>query len=56
MLLLYSGIKSYDRSGKAMDKRSPGFCRDLDHEDFAWPKREFYDDITHWMPLPEPPK
>lgn len=56
LLLKYSYVKSYDRSGKIIEKCDPGFCRDLDHEDFSWPEREFYEGITHWMPLPEPPK
>lgn len=55
-ILLYSKVKSYDKGGRVLEKmKTPAFCRDLDHEDFAWPEREFYPDVTHWMPLPKPP-
>jgi hypothetical protein len=55
-ILIYSKVKSYDKGrnvSQTMD--APTFCRDLDGEDFSWPEREFYPEITHWMPLPKPP-
>jgi hypothetical protein len=35
-------------SGISIERMFPGACWDFDYD--------FIDDVTHWMPLPEPPK
>ena len=55
-LLKYSNIEAREHRGRKERFCEPGFCRDLDVEDFAAPEREFRRDVTHWMPLPKPPE
>ena len=42
------------RSGKVMVKE--GYCRIYDDNNICWKIPGSIDSVTHWMPLPEPPK
>ena len=57
-ILVYGGRIEIWHNGvkQPMPSIFAGYMRGLDEGWFTWESDDYISDVTHWMPLPEPPK
>lgn len=57
-ILVYGGSIEIWHNGvkQPMPSIFTGYMRGLDEGWFAWESDDYIGNVTHWMPLPEPPK
>ena len=56
-ILVYGGSIEIWHNGvkQPMPSIFTGYMRGLDEGWFTWESNDYISDVTHWMPLPEPP-